>query len=370
VLVIGIAGCVHEPTTSGPEIPTINPVIGDASYVARFGRPPTADDDPTERIRTHLAYVEGLLRGADVRAPAPVRARRMRVLDHLHAYWSRGQFPASDATTARLPTFVDDRGVRCAVAYLAEQDLGATAITAINRRYRNSYIAQIDAPALEAWTAASGVTRAELAMIQPTYAPAPTPSRFSLEVSAGYQNSVDEDAALGRLSHLGMFRGAVRWLGPQNPWIGVPTVGLTGGVGSADGSHLAYDGHVVLGTRLARHVFGLYQMIGVTAGFGLDAIGDRIARSWTVPIDAYYYVSRSSDLHVGVFGGPRFDLSGDRGVGWRAGLGVTSVYFWGASSHRFAPHDLHVELAAERIADATFVGVSLSVATRSPFGWP
>jgi hypothetical protein len=380
VLSVIVAACSRGSIVAGPEIETINPVIGDASYVAAFGRLPTAADDPTERVRTHLAYVEARLRARDVSNLSPAaRAARTRTLDHLRAYWRRGEFPASDAKTGLLPTFIDDRGVRCAVAYLAEQETGAAAIEALNRRHRNAYIAQIDAHALAAWASTSGLTRDELSMIQPAYPPRPRYPNVDLKITADYRYSVDEDQAPGPLSHLAMLRGDVRWTGRHNYWIGSPILGLSGGVGWADRDHLAYDAHLLLGSYVNfQFPGGTKHLLGFTAGLGVDAVGDRIARAWTVPIDAFYYVGKASGgrARVGAVGGPRFNLGGRPGggsdnethFGWRAGVAIVSRDVWD-SSNRFAPRDIHVELAVERVADATFVGLSLSIATRSAFGW-
>jgi hypothetical protein len=39
-------------------ISAINALVGDAGFVARHGRLPTAADDQTERIAAHLAFAE------------------------------------------------------------------------------------------------------------------------------------------------------------------------------------------------------------------------------------------------------------------------------------------------------------------------
>lgn len=44
---------------------SINPLLGDASFVHTFGHAPSANADEDVRIATHLAYIEQLLRDAD-----------------------------------------------------------------------------------------------------------------------------------------------------------------------------------------------------------------------------------------------------------------------------------------------------------------
>jgi hypothetical protein len=55
-------------------------VVGDASFVARFGRPPSPTDDETLRIQTHLEWVTRALRRnrgqARVRRPVARPLRR------------------------------------------------------------------------------------------------------------------------------------------------------------------------------------------------------------------------------------------------------------------------------------------------------
>jgi hypothetical protein len=45
--------------------PGVNSVLGDDSYVARFGAPPDSGVAEDVRLRIHLEYVEALLRTAD-----------------------------------------------------------------------------------------------------------------------------------------------------------------------------------------------------------------------------------------------------------------------------------------------------------------
>lgn len=150
-----------DASTGGP----INAVIGDAGIA---GVDPAAGED--DRLAAHLAYVEATLRRADVSMLDPVRVRaRANNLDRLARYREARQFPHNTYRAGRVPVFVDATGRRCAVAALAEADLGARAIEAIAATDRLAYLGDIASPTLARWAAGSGLTLRELAMIQPTY---------------------------------------------------------------------------------------------------------------------------------------------------------------------------------------------------------
>jgi hypothetical protein len=134
------------------------------------------------RVRLHLERVEALLR---TRMPASLgdtqRATRARMLEHLHAYIERGEFPRNHEVAGRRPHFIDKDGRICAVGYLIEQTAGRAAAETINARHEWDYVRDIDG--IEPWVEASGLSVDELAMIQPSYgwerpevpAPAPRP---------------------------------------------------------------------------------------------------------------------------------------------------------------------------------------------------
>lgn len=130
----------------------VNPIVGDRSFVERFGRLPTPDDPEAHRIATHLAYAERLLRSRDVSTmPADLHAERLRNLDRLHRYRLRGVFPHNyDHPGERRPCFIDRDGTICAVGYLVEQSAGRPVAEAINRRYQYAAIAEMDSPPLDA----------------------------------------------------------------------------------------------------------------------------------------------------------------------------------------------------------------------------
>jgi hypothetical protein len=156
----------------------INTVLGDASWLAAHGETPRGAPD-VERIRTHLLFVEARLRAVtppDMGASA--RARRARLLDVLHAYADAGVFPQHDAgsgITARTPRFVDREGRICAVGHLVATTEGRAVAERIGAQHEYETIAEMDEPLLDAWANEHGLKRAELAMIQPAYAPPPPP---------------------------------------------------------------------------------------------------------------------------------------------------------------------------------------------------
>ena len=164
-LVILLAAAISPPP--GPD--AINAVLGDIS--AQHLRPGERLDE-TARIATHLTYIEQRLRATPVGHLSPAQqTRRRRVLDRLRAYRTRAVFPRNTHVPVRRPVFVDGAGRRCAVAALAEPELGPATIESIARRHRLAYIGQIDDPALPRWAADHGFTIDELAMIQPAYMP-------------------------------------------------------------------------------------------------------------------------------------------------------------------------------------------------------
>lgn len=147
---------------------SVNAVIGDESWVARFGELPSADAEEDTRLRVHLEYVLAKLAAADVSSlDEEQRAERARNLARLRAYIDRGEFPRNHEVKGRRPHFIDDDGRICAVGYLIEQSAGRDVAEAINARHEWDFIPQI--AGIDAWVETSGLTVTELAMIQPSY---------------------------------------------------------------------------------------------------------------------------------------------------------------------------------------------------------
>lgn len=148
----------------------INAVIGDASW-----RGDPSQGTEVERIRAHLAYVEGLLREAPAGLSGAPLARRHEALDALARYREAGVFPrrGADPYPGRRPRFIDDRGVHCAVGEMVRATGHAELARQVNARFEYAYIEAIEDPGLARWAKRHGFTLKELAMIQPGYSPVP-----------------------------------------------------------------------------------------------------------------------------------------------------------------------------------------------------
>ena len=162
-------------TTSATAAPHVlrdgaNHHLGDDSFVARFGRAPTDDDDEKLRMRVHLEYVRDQLAAAPATAPA-LAGRRAELLGYLGDYIAKGTTPENTYVPWRNPVFIDARGNICAVGYLIERSVGRAVPEAIAATHRLDYLEDIATamPQVAAWIASSGFTVDELASIQPGY---------------------------------------------------------------------------------------------------------------------------------------------------------------------------------------------------------
>jgi hypothetical protein len=173
LLASAFASVAHAAITPpAPHCPgTVNAILGDESFRWATGRLPDANDGEDLRIRTHLTHVEALLRARNVSDwPAAAREARERNLDRLHEYRMAGSFPRHErCPVGRKPVFIDHEGRICAVGYLVEQSAGRELAAAIDARFHEARIAEMESRALADWTMASGLTALELAMIQPCY---------------------------------------------------------------------------------------------------------------------------------------------------------------------------------------------------------
>ncbi|UOR00013.1 hypothetical protein MUN81_11045 [Hymenobacter sp. 5317J-9] len=172
----GLTSCNHQPA---PPLATdqVNVLVGNAGYVAATGHAPTTASNEDQRVQAHLAYAEHLLRQQPARGLSPALARRRaHLLDLLHRYWVAGVFPRNyDHPEGRRPCFIDRNGRLCAVGYLVAETAGRPAAERINEAHKYDLIADMRTPTLSDWVRTSGLTRAECALIQPTYGtPPPT----------------------------------------------------------------------------------------------------------------------------------------------------------------------------------------------------
>jgi len=145
--------------------------VGDAGFVAAFGRAPTRGDAEHVRMRTHLTWIRARLAAAPATSPA-LAARRRELLGYLDDYLAKGVTPVNQHLPWRTPVFIDDHGTICAVGYLIERSVGRALPERIAAGHRYDLLEDIAAamPEVRAWVASSGFTLDELASIQPGYA--------------------------------------------------------------------------------------------------------------------------------------------------------------------------------------------------------
>jgi len=150
---------------------TVNPIIGDASFISKFGYEPNTTADNDLRIKTHLEYAEHLLRSKEVSYLSPeLQKNRVMLLDLLHDYWTKGVFPKNyDYTDQRKPCFIDKDGTICAVGYLIEQTAGRNIAEYINQKFKYDEVLAMHDEQIETWISQSGLSKEECATIQPTY---------------------------------------------------------------------------------------------------------------------------------------------------------------------------------------------------------
>lgn len=166
----------------------VNAIIGDESFWIMYDSQPGQEVGETERIQTHLAYVEAKLRSADVSHLDEDQLRnRNFIIDLLHNYWQAAQFPSNrEYADERRPCFIDDNGNICAVGYLLAETRGREAAAYINNRYQYAYLLDMQEPVLAEWAASYGLSLEECAMIQPTYGPPPPAEITYARLKTGY----------------------------------------------------------------------------------------------------------------------------------------------------------------------------------------
>lgn len=154
----------------------INPLLGNTSFVKKYGHEPGTQEQENDRIKTHLLYVESLLREKSGNSLSAAETdKRNHLLNLLHEYAVSERFPKNyDYPGERKPCFIDRDKNICAVGYLVEKTAGLNAAVAINEKHQYETIAEMkDDPLLLNWVAQSGLTLQECAMIQPTYGSPP-----------------------------------------------------------------------------------------------------------------------------------------------------------------------------------------------------
>ncbi len=150
---------------------SINAVIGDISFIEKFGQRPDIYTDENLRIITHLAYVEKLLRNRINSSLSEDQVtKRANMLKLLSEYTKNKQFPKNlDFPAQRIPCFIDKEGNICAVGYLIEKTAGRQVAAQINEKFKYEYVLAMNDLSVEKWAVSNGLTIEECAMIQPAY---------------------------------------------------------------------------------------------------------------------------------------------------------------------------------------------------------
>jgi hypothetical protein len=150
----------------------MNPVVGNASLIAKFGSDTHITLTEVERIRCHLEYVFGQISSTPTN-----NEQRTRTMKNLQQYIENSQFPSHEDVSnqqCRKPCFIDSTGRACAVAHLLQTSGEMKLALAINNVHQHSTISEIAADPkfsqpLTDWQIRSGLSLDELALIQPTY---------------------------------------------------------------------------------------------------------------------------------------------------------------------------------------------------------
>src|SRR5215218_7794094 len=118
--------------------------VGDESFVAAFGRAPTAADDERVRMTTHLQHVHDWLASRPATRP-DLAAKRAALLAALDRYIAKGSTPKNADLPWRTPVFIDEEGTICAVGYLIESGVDRARPEKIAKLHRFDFIEDIAA---------------------------------------------------------------------------------------------------------------------------------------------------------------------------------------------------------------------------------
>jgi hypothetical protein len=203
----------------------VNSVLGDASYLIKYQNLPDKYSNEVIRIKTHLEYVENLLRNTSTKHLNKLQQfKRRQAIENLHFYWTAGIFPENrDFLNDRKPCFIDEKGNLCAVGYLIEKSAGREVAEQINARFQYEYLLEMEWNVIDEWIASSGLTKLECAMIQPTYGSTPTENYIT--PGFGYATAVFSGANVA-LSVMN-----VSQINRQNQGLFTPILGMVFGAG-------------------------------------------------------------------------------------------------------------------------------------------
>lgn len=234
---------------------SINPIIGNESFVQKFGFEPSTTTDDQVRIQTHLSYVERVLKKKNTaHLNKEQRKSRKHLINLLREYWQAGIFPKNKDHLERRPCFIDNEGNICAVGYLVEQTAGRRAAAKINKSFKYATIDEMGLSSLlEQWIAESGLSKEEVAMIQPGY-------RYEKpKAYLGFTHAASV-LSVGALTISSLGNNSDHWLPKSAPYIGL-----------ASGLSQTYFGYTNLRSRRWQPVwsYSYHHYDGFNIGLGL-----------------------------------------------------------------------------------------------------
>lgn len=261
--------------------------LGDASFVAAYGRTPGDRDREKVRMRLHLEHVHAWLASRPATRPE-LTARRAELLGYLQDYIAAGVTPLNLDVPWRNPVFVDALGNVCAVGYLLERSVSRELVERVAAGHRFDYLEDIDMPEVAAWIAGSGFTLEELASIQPGYQAPVIETWQQWDLTARRP----ADGAFMLESDGTTTRG--RWLGwhMHGPWTRVDAAGRVIGKGTFDRGRGVWTSFDAQGRVIAEGPFARSQPEGAWRFLhpsGRVAAEGRLARGQRVGAWTFYY---------------------------------------------------------------------------------
>ena len=146
--------------------------------------------DEVQLIQMHLSLVEQKLRDKKTdHLSTEQKANRLKCLDILNQYWTKGVFPQNIYHAKRTPYFIDHLGTACAVGQLIIETGYKDFAIKISTENNYGYIKELNEkyPEVKQWADKFGFTVSELAWIQPTYGICNIACNQHVQI--GFQNS-------------------------------------------------------------------------------------------------------------------------------------------------------------------------------------
>lgn len=123
-----------------------------------------------ELIQKHLQSVLSVLRTAStLHLNTEQLQNRQQMIAWLDGYRTAGNFPMNYYRAERIPVFIDEHGTHCAVGYLMMKSGHEEMAQRISRADNYVWVKDLRDTGVPAWQQASGLSFAELALIQGAY---------------------------------------------------------------------------------------------------------------------------------------------------------------------------------------------------------